>query len=180
MHTRFSKKSSPLLFDPEIEKTARQNRVVFRSAVKNQSSSSTVAQRIEEAATEMADQDNQNEPIPNQPNDLIPPALPNQPIPNPPPPQQQFQPGGYFQAANPRPQQNQQNPRNQPRPQQAVIPPNRQQNQQRYDEGSVHTWDSEWDQEDEQEPYDGRYGNYGHDMEYEQQPPQRVNQGNRV
>jgi hypothetical protein len=44
----------------------------------------------------------------------------------------------------------------------------------------VHTWDSEWDQEDEQEPYDGRYGNYGHDMEYEQQPPQRVNQGNRV
>mgnify|MGYP000862438999 CR=1 FL=1 len=36
MHTRFSGKSSPLLFDPEIEKTARQN-LLHRSALKGKS-----------------------------------------------------------------------------------------------------------------------------------------------
>ncbi|KAF5763587.1 hypothetical protein HanXRQr2_Chr15g0681991 [Helianthus annuus] len=37
MHTRFSGKSSPLLFEPEIEKTARQN-LLIRSAVRGKAS----------------------------------------------------------------------------------------------------------------------------------------------
>ncbi|KAJ0578267.1 hypothetical protein HanIR_Chr05g0245431 [Helianthus annuus] len=81
MHTRFSKKSSPLLFDPEIEKTARQNLVLFRSAVKARAQSSTVAQDLEQAANEMADQEPQNQ-VQNEP---IPP------IPDPPIPQNQNQ-----------------------------------------------------------------------------------------
>ncbi|MFS7963039.1 hypothetical protein Hanom_Chr08g00733481 [Helianthus anomalus] len=41
MHTRFSKRSSPLLFDPEIEKTAIHN-FLLRSTLKAKASVSTM------------------------------------------------------------------------------------------------------------------------------------------
>ncbi|MFS7917258.1 hypothetical protein Hanom_Chr03g00186941 [Helianthus anomalus] len=41
MHTWFSERSSPLLFDPEIEKTTRQN-LLLRSALKGKAIKSTM------------------------------------------------------------------------------------------------------------------------------------------
>ncbi|KAF5757652.1 putative nucleotidyltransferase, Ribonuclease H [Helianthus annuus] len=177
MHTRFSKKSSPLLFDSEIEKTARQNRVLLRSAVKAKAQSSTVAQDLEQAANEMADQEPQNQAPQNEP---IPP------IPDPPIPQNQNQPNNQNQnqpPPQPFPQFNP-GPQNQPGNLNLrhgeIIRLNQPQHQHGYDEGfqhregSVHTWESGWEEDDYQNQYDGRYADYRYDEGY------NVNQGHPV
>ncbi|KAJ0476455.1 putative transcription factor interactor and regulator CCHC(Zn) family [Helianthus annuus] len=177
MHTRFSKKSSPLLFDSEIEKTARQNRVLLRSAVKAKAQSSTVAQDLEQAANEMADQEPQNQAPQNEP---IPP------IPDPSIPQNQNQPNNQNQnqpPPQPFPQFNP-GPRNQPTNLNLqhgdIIRLNQPPHQHGYDEGfqhregSVHTWESGWEEDDYQNQYDGRYADYRYDEGY------NVNQGHPV
>ena len=90
-HTRRSGKTSPLIFDPEIEKTARRNRASHQF-------------RSRPAMSHHSDPNNQpppNQPPPNQPNPNLPPQQP--PLGDMPPPP--FQPPPQRQQPPPFPQQ---------------------------------------------------------------------------
>jgi hypothetical protein len=95
MHTRLSRKTSPLIFDPEIEKTARKIRALHQSGVKVSASSSSNLHptTIGMAGSGNPDTNNQHPPQ----DDIVPPFPqlfqdpPNQgpqqpPLPNQPPP----------------------------------------------------------------------------------------------
>jgi hypothetical protein len=81
MRTRFPRLTSPLVFDPEIEKTARQNRVLHRSGF----FIAPIAQDIEEATsssstTQPASMDNLSDEFNYQgPNNQNPPQDENPP-----------------------------------------------------------------------------------------------------
>ncbi|MFS7970144.1 hypothetical protein Hanom_Chr09g00817571 [Helianthus anomalus] len=64
MHSRFSRRSSPLLFDPEIEKTALQN-LLLRSALKDKAVESTM--NPQENQSNPNQQTPQQEPLPEMP-----------------------------------------------------------------------------------------------------------------
>ncbi|KAJ0456880.1 hypothetical protein HanIR_Chr15g0767491 [Helianthus annuus] len=134
----------------------------------------------------MADQEPQNQAPQNEP---IPP------IPDPPIPQNQNQPNNQNQnqpPPQPFPQFNP-GPQNQPGNLNLrhgeIIRLNQPQHQHGYDEGfqhregSVHTWESRWEEDDYQNQYDGRYADYRYDEGYnvnQGYPVQQVNQRHHI
>ncbi|MFS7985331.1 hypothetical protein Hanom_Chr11g00997221 [Helianthus anomalus] len=70
MHTMFSRRSSPLLFDPEIEKTARQN-LVLRLALKGKAPISKMNPL--ENQPNLNQQPPKQEPLPDMPPPPFPP-----------------------------------------------------------------------------------------------------------
>nr|KAJ0199658.1 hypothetical protein LSAT_V11C600327690 [Lactuca sativa] len=68
MHTRHSRRSSPLAFDPEIERTARSNRVARRN-INTMSVDNVVVEDVVEGHEEEA----------NNPPPLVPPPAPQFP-----------------------------------------------------------------------------------------------------